>query len=248
MQGKGVLLLTPTRGRISQEVEGMVVEPIVNNVIRVGVEAGDEGGTGLRVPSTTLTTFLRTRTRGPSSRDPTRVLTTTPAITRDPRAVAVAGAVGALRVFDILKTPSANPTGNPILPWNFPIPAIHLPVGGRLQLFWENWQEMGVEDWVVNVLRKGYTLRFCQRVHLSPVPIVFQEPRDPMVSEIKHSIIMEYLDKQAIEVAPTPLSPGFYSFIFLRQKKSGKWRGIINLKPLNQSVLKYKFCMLFNLI
>jgi hypothetical protein len=34
-----------------------------------------------------------------------------------------------------------------------------------------------------------------------------------MIRDIKHGIIMEYLEKEAIEVAPSPLSPGFYASI-----------------------------------
>jgi hypothetical protein len=63
-------------------------------------------------------------------------------------------------------------------------------------------------------------------------------------SRYQHGIIMEYLEKEATEVAPTPLSLGFYASTFLRQNKSGKWRAIINLKPLNQHLVKYKFHML----
>jgi hypothetical protein len=103
---------------------------------------------------------------------------------------------------------------------------------------------VGAEDWVLNVLQEGYTLHFNSQIRLSPTPIVFQEPRDPFMISTKHNIIMEYLEKGAIERVLPPISPGFYSFIFLRQKKSGKWRAIINLKPLNQHLVKYKFRML----
>ena len=162
-----------------------------------------------------------------------------------PKAMGMATRAGAaLRVFDSPHTPPSDLAGNPILPWKFPITVIHSPVGGRLQLFSKIWQAVGAEDWVLNVLWKGYTLNFFQRVQLSPVPIEFQESKDPMIVETKHKIIMEYLDKEAIEIALTPLSPGFYSFNFLRQKKSEKWGAIISLKPLNQHLVKYKFRML----
>jgi hypothetical protein len=42
------------------------------------------------------------------------------------------------------------------------------------------------------------------------------------------------LDKNAIEIVDSPNTPGFYSLIFLRQKKNGKWRAIIDLSPLNK--------------
>jgi hypothetical protein len=131
------------------------------------------------------------------------------------------------RAFDSLHPSSDAPNGSPILPWQFPTKAIISPVGARLQLFWRNWQAVGAEDWVLNVLQKGYKLHFTTKIRLSPTPIVFQEPRDPFMISTKHNIIMEYLEKGAIERVPPPISPSFYSFIFLRQKKSGKWRTII---------------------
>jgi hypothetical protein len=142
------------------------------------------------------------RRRGTSSRGQR-------ASTPPTRAGVVAVAAGALRGFDIPHTPPSDLTGNPILPWEFPIQAIHSPVGGRLQYFWTNWQMVG--SWVLNVLRKGYKLHFSQIIQLSPIPIEFQKTRDPVIADLKHGIIMEYLKKDAIEVAPSPLSPGFYS-------------------------------------
>jgi hypothetical protein len=193
-------------------------------------------GTALIAPNAlTTAVVLHRRVVKTTNRLPTRAVSIT---TNSPRVVAAGVAVAPIRAFDSLQAPPPDPTVNPILPWKFPIVANLSPVGGRLQYFWRNWQTVGAEDWVLNVLRKGYSLHFNQRIQLSPIPIEFGENRDPMVREIKHGIIMEYLEKEAIEVAPTPLSPGFYASIFLRQKKSGKWRAIINLKPLNQHLVK----------
>jgi hypothetical protein len=233
---------------------GVGATPANETEVRVGGGRGT-ALTALSAPITraaptnkevTTNTNNSTKTEGSSRGHPTKVATTTLVARGEAVAVAVAVAVaaGAHRAPDIVNPLPQNPADNPILPWEFPIRVIHSPVGGRLQYFWRNWQVVGPEDWVLNVLREGYTLHFSQRIQLSPVPIEFVEPRDPMVAGIKHTIIMEYLDKEAIEVAPTPLTPGFYSFIFLCQKKSGKWRAIINLKPLNEHLVKYKFRML----
>ena len=35
----------------------------------------------------------------------------------------------------------------PVLLWEFPIPMSFSPVGGRLALFWKNWQVVGAEKW-----------------------------------------------------------------------------------------------------
>jgi hypothetical protein len=87
-------------------------------------------------------------------------------------------------------TMTVDPLSPPILPWELPMKAILAPVGGQLQLFWENWQILGAEDWVLNVLQKGYSLHFNHQIQLSPTPIGFQEPMDPVMASTKHAIIM----------------------------------------------------------
>ena len=34
------------------------------------------------------------------------------------------------------------------------------PVGGRLSSYWQEWERMGASQWVVSVLRWGYSLEF----------------------------------------------------------------------------------------
>ena len=50
-------------------------------------------------------------------------------------------------------------------------------------------------------------------------------------------------NKGAIEEVPNPHTPGFYSTIFLREKKSGEMRPIINLSQLNSHILTPTFKM-----
>ena len=43
---------------------------------------------------------------------------------------------------------------------NVPIVVTNLPVGARLQNFWETWLDLGAGPKVVQILREGYTLPF----------------------------------------------------------------------------------------
>ena len=55
---------------------------------------------------------------------------------------------------------------------NVPNAVIEQSVGGRLQKFWQVWQEMGANPRVISVLKEGYTLPFKQRPLLTRFPLV----------------------------------------------------------------------------
>ena len=55
---------------------------------------------------------------------------------------------------------------------NAPNVASNLPVGARLQNFWQKWLHLGAGPKVVQILREGYTLPFRTRPKLSRVPTV----------------------------------------------------------------------------
>jgi hypothetical protein len=149
------------------------------------------------------------------------------------------------KVFDSQRLALSNPNpGYPTLPWKFPVPVSNTPVGGRLSLFWTNWQLIGAEQWVLKVLREGYRLQFRTHPSLSESPIAFSENLNPLVREAKDRAIEEFLLKGAIEPVLDPSTPGFYSSVFLVPKGPDKWRFIINLRPLNQFLVRYKFRML----
>ena len=44
---------------------------------------------------------------------------------------------------------------------NSPVAAPDLPVGARLQLFWEKWEAIGASPKVIRIPKEGYTLPFC---------------------------------------------------------------------------------------
>ena len=50
--------------------------------------------------------------------------------------------------------------------------ALNLPVGARLQNFWQTWLDLGAGPKVVQILKEGYTLPFRNRPKLTRSPTV----------------------------------------------------------------------------
>jgi len=106
-------------------------------------------------------------------------------------------------------------------------------VGGRLMLYKDQWLRMCQDSWVQRVVSQGYLLEFT-----SPPPRDTPVRPTPLpVDYIKRSVLLEEVDKllakNAIKKIFPPYSEGFWSTFFLAPKKTGDWRPILNLKPLN---------------
>ena len=119
-----------------------------------------------------------------------------------------------------------------------PLPLPHIQVGGRLAHFAQNWQKVTNNKWVLSLVRTGYRIPFIERPPLSVDPIFFQQSLSLQLEEEVASL----LPKGAMEEIH-PVSPEFYSRIFLVLKKNGKVRLIIDLSTLNQHVFIQSFKM-----
>lgn len=138
--------------------------------------------------------------------------------------------------------PSSGQDAPPPLP-SLPVAFFPGPVGARLGDFWLNWQHIGAEDWVVQVLRGGYYLPFGEELPpltASP-PELSYGPSHALFQELQDQV-QKLLDKRAIEPV-LDQSPGFYSRLFLAPKKSGEWRPVIDLSTLNGFIITPKFKM-----
>ena len=127
---------------------------------------------------------------------------------------------------------------------NFLTPKPEVPVGGRLAHFLPEWQSVTSDKWVLEVIQHGYALEFAD------MPPRFSGiRRTKMPCQKQHNILLQevhtLLSKQAIELVPPQMArEGFYSTLFMVPKKnSEKLRPVINLKPLNQFLLKKSFKM-----
>ena len=94
----------------------------------------------------------------------------------------------------------------------------------------------------MEVLRFGYWVPFLVTPPLSDVTI---PPRSYSPSSIRglalSAAVVDLSSKGAIE--PAPLSPGFYSCLFVTPKVTGGWRSVIDLSCFNQSVRVSHFHM-----
>ena len=108
-----------------------------------------------------------------------------------------------------------------------PLPLPHIQVGGRLAHFAQNWQKVTNNKLVLSLVKTGYRIPFIERPPLSVDPIFFQQSLSPQLEEEVASL----LQKGAMEEIH-PVSPGFYSRIYLVPKKNGNVRLIIDLSTL----------------
>ncbi len=92
-------------------------------------------------------------------------------------------------------------------------------------------------------MSRGYSIEFTapppsfQGIRRTPVP------RDPPRRKALLQEIDTLLTKRAIVQLPNLAPSGFYSTFFLTPKKSGEWRPILNLKPLNKYIRPRRFRM-----
>ena len=99
---------------------------------------------------------------------------------------------------------------------------------GKLSKLSGAWSEIGADPWVMRIVQWGYKIPF---VTLPPLRLQGQETTYPKGSLKWSSLNQELRNKGAIE--PAPLTPGFYSRLFLVRKATGEWRPIIDLSSLN---------------
>ena len=117
------------------------------------------------------------------------------------------------------------------------------PVGGRIQQYARVWRSIAPDAWVLHTVTHGYRIEFT-----SPPPSGQVLRRTPLpASPIKRRALLEevaaLIAKKAISPVFPPFIGGFWSTFFLAPKKTGDWRPILNLKPLNRFIRPQKFRM-----
>ena len=119
----------------------------------------------------------------------------------------------------------------------------NLPVGARLQDFWQTWLNLGAGPNVVHILKKSYTLPFRIRPYLTrslTVVCCYVNPhRNSYMLEALHQL----MDKNAVELVHNQTSLGFFNQLFLVPKPNNKWRPILDLSKLNLFLEAEKFKM-----
>ena len=115
--------------------------------------------------------------------------------------------------------------------------------GTRLYMFWMVWEALQMHQSVVCILRYGLTWEFLHPPKLRTTPWSAQLHMNPKKAEIMLQVIQTLLNKNALEEVRNINSPGHYAILFLRQKPSGEWRPIIDLKDLNSCIANSTFHM-----
>ena len=106
-------------------------------------------------------------------------------------------------------------------------------VGGRLQSFWQVWQNMGSNPRVVSILKEGYTLPFKQRPLLTRFPLVQSGYSSPTKNMYLKEALISLMNKLVVEKMVVRSSLAFYNRLFLVPKPNRKWRPILDLSRLN---------------
>ena len=105
---------------------------------------------------------------------------------------------------------------------NVPFVVKNLPVGARLQNFWQTWLERGAGPKIVQILREGYTLPFRIRPNLTRSPNVISRYVNPHRNSYLLEALHQLMDKNAIELVHNQTSLGFFNRLFLVPKPNNK--------------------------
>ena len=118
------------------------------------------------------------------------------------------------------------------------------PVGGRLQAFGPEWERLTSDKWVLQTIKTGYRIEFTGPCRLTRSPMWTRIPAKESHRLAMETGLRKMLEKRAVKIVDPLLDgPGFYSSLFLVEKRSGGWRPILNLKELNVAVKPPSFKM-----
>ena len=118
-----------------------------------------------------------------------------------------------------------------------------LPVGARLQNFWQTWLDLGAGPKVVQILKEGYTLPFRIQPRLTRSPKVISCYVNPHRNSYLLEALHQLIAKNAVELVRNQTSLGFFNRLFLVPKPNSKWRPILDLGNLNLFLKAEKFKM-----
>ena len=93
--------------------------------------------------------------------------------------------------------------------------ASNLPVGVRLQNYWQTWLDLGASPKVVQILKEGYTLPFRIRPKLTRSPTVISCYVNPHRNLYLLEALHQLIDKNAVELVQNQTSLGFFNRLFL---------------------------------
>lgn len=114
------------------------------------------------------------------------------------------------------------------------------PWWGKFGAFLPQWKAVSSSQFILGIVRRGYRLGFLRS---SPHRLLVMElPRCVEKIEALLESLAELENQNVVRRVPVnEMGEGFYHHVFVVQKHSGKYTLILNLKPLNQSVVCHGF-------
>ena len=109
----------------------------------------------------------------------------------------------------------------------------NLAVGGRLQKYWQKWQNLGANPRVVSILQEGYTLPFKIRPPLTRSPLIKSGYAHPVKSRFLKEALLDLINKLVVERVVDRSSLALYNRLFLVPKPNKRWKPILDLSKLN---------------
>ena len=112
-------------------------------------------------------------------------------------------------------------------------------VGGKISRFLSNWENITSDPWILNIIR-GYRIEFEQLPRQCNIPkeLIFNDEETIHVQQEIEKFLVKKIIQPAVE---TPFQ--YISNIFVRPKKDGSYRVILNLKHLNTDIEHHHFKM-----
>ena len=107
---------------------------------------------------------------------------------------------------DHLCSVNSVPNAGPVVP--------NLPVGAKLNHFWEVWAGIGAGPKVVQMLKDGYTLPFQTRPNLNRSPTIVSCYVHPHRNLYLLEALHQLTNKNAVELVRNQTSLGFYNRLF----------------------------------
>ena len=117
----------------------------------------------------------------------------------------------------------------------------NLPVGARLQNFWQTWLDLDPK--VVQIRREGYTLPFRIRPNLTRSSTIISCYVNPHRNLYLLEALHQLMDKNAVELIQNKKSLSFFNRLFLVPKPNNRWRPILDRSKLNHFLKVEKFKM-----
>ena len=111
--------------------------------------------------------------------------------------------------------------------------------GGKIGKFYDNWSKLTSDPIILSIVKHGVVINILESIpNSSPFSVGYAEGEKESIGKEVKTLLSKDIIRKSHQT-----SGDFYSPIFLRDKKDGTYRFILNLKRLNKHVQKTHFKM-----